>query len=33
MDYPRDKLARDFFCDTRFNSFSTFIKMLSTNIL
>ena len=21
MDYPRDKLARDFFCDTRFNSF------------
>ena len=27
MDYPRDKLARDFFRDTRFNSFCASAKL------
>lgn len=32
MDYPRDKLARDFFCDTRFNSFCASANLVGSVI-
>ena len=32
MDYPRDKLARDFFRDTRFNSFCASANLVGSVI-